>query len=62
VGDSEESRSAGVRRARGSATPNSISSEGAQSLKSLPGYGGQSWLGYGYNEAGLGLRPYDAAF
>lgn len=58
IAGSEEGRGTGVRRARGSATPASSSSEGARSLS---GYGGPSWLGYGFHEAGLGLRPYGAA-
>ena len=62
VAGSEESRGVGVRRARGSITPGSLSSEGDQSLKSLSGYGRSSWLGNGFHEAGLGLRPHDAAF
>lgn len=59
VAGSEEGGGTGVRRARGSATPASSSSEGAPSIS---GYGGPSWLGYGFHEAGLGLRPYGAAF
>jgi hypothetical protein len=62
VPGSEEGRGAGVLRARESATPTSSSSEGAPSLRSLSGYGGSSWLGQGFHEAGLGLRPYGAAF
>lgn len=56
---SEEGAGTGARRARGSATPASSFSEGAPSLS---GYGGPSWLGHGFHEAGLGLRPYGAAF
>jgi len=62
IAGSEESRVTGVRRAKRSNTPTSISSDGAQSLRSLPGYGGRSWLGHGFHEAGLGSRPDDAAF
>lgn len=59
VAGSEEGGGTGTRRARGSATPASSSSEGAPSVS---GYGGRSWLGYGFHDAGLGLRPYGAAF
>jgi len=56
---SEEGGGTGVRRAGRSATPASSLSEGAPSLS---GYGGPSWLGYGFHAAGLGLRPYGATF
>jgi hypothetical protein len=68
VASLEEGRGVRMRGARGlttstsTSTPTSTSSEGTQSLRSLSGYGGPSWLGYGFCEAGLGLTSSGATF